>query len=52
MFNYFIFSNLIVNILRVLLIGKVMELFLPSGDTSDRGRRAALFFYYLLTAVL
>ncbi len=52
MFNYFIFSNLIVNILRVLLIGKVMELFLPSVDTSGRGRRAALFFYYLLTAAL
>ena len=52
MVSYRVISQLIVNILRVLLIRKMMELFLPAAD--ENGKRIGTGFacYYLLTIVL
>lgn len=52
MVKYNMISELIINILRVLLIGKMMELFLPTDEEDGRRIRAGFVFYYLLTTVL
>lgn len=52
MVKYNMISELIINILRVLLIGKMMELFLPTDEEDGRKIRAGFVFYYLLTTVL
>ena len=52
MVNYSIISELIVNILRVLLIKKMMELFLPADDADEKKLQAGFIFYYLLTTVV
>lgn len=52
MVNYSVISELIVNILRVLLIKKMMELFLPADDADDKKLQAGFIFYYLLTTVI
>lgn len=45
-------SELIVNILRVLLIKKMLELFLPAEDGNTKKIKAGFLFYYLLTTAL
>ena len=50
--NHNIISELIVNILRVLLIRKMMELFLPADDADEKKLQAGFVLYYLLTTVL
>lgn len=50
--SYHIISELIVNILRVLLIRKMMELFLPGEDGEEKKLQIGFGFYYLLTVVL
>lgn len=52
MVSYRVISQLIVNILRVFLIRKMMELFLPAVD--ENGKKIGIGFvsYYLLTIVL
>lgn len=50
--NYNIISELIVNILRVLLIKKMMELFFSAEDADGKKLQAGFIFYYLLTTVL
>ena len=52
MVNYSVISELIVNILRVLLIKKMMELFLPADDADEKKIQAGFIFYYLLTTVI
>lgn len=52
MVNYNIISELIVNILRVLLIKKMMELFLPADDADEKKIQAGFIIYYLLTTVI
>ena len=52
MANYNVISELIVNILRVLLIKKMMELFLPMDDADEKKIQAGFIFYYLLTTVI
>ena len=52
MVNYNVISELIVNILRVLLIKKMMELFLPADDADEKKLQAGFILYYLLTTVI
>ena len=52
MVNYSVISELIVNILRVLLIKKMMELFLPADDADEKKIQAGFIFYYLLSTVI
>lgn len=52
MVNYNMISGSIVNVLRVLLIRKMMELFLPVDHEDGRRIRAGFASYYLLTTVL
>ena len=52
MVNYNVISELIVNILRVLLIKKMMELFLPADDADEKKLQVGFIFYYLLTTVI
>ena len=52
MANYNLISELIINILRVLLIRKMMELFLPAEDKDGKKIQAGFLFYYLLTTFL
>ena len=52
MVNYSVISELIVNILRVLLIKKMMELFLPADDADEKKLQAGFLFYYLVTTVI
>lgn len=52
MVNYNVISELIVNILRVLLIKKMMELFLPADDADEKKLQAGFIFYYLLTTAI
>ena len=50
--NYNMISELIVNILRVFLIKKMMELFLSADDTEEKKSQAGFIFYYLLTTAI
>lgn len=50
--NYNVISELIVNILRVLLIKKMMETFLPVNDTEEKKSQAGFLLYYLLTTAI
>lgn len=50
--DYNIISELIINILRVLLMKKMMELFLPADDADGKKLQAGFILYYLLTTVL
>lgn len=50
--SYNLISDLIVNILRVALIKKTMELFLPAEQAGKRKAQAGFVFYYLLTAAM
>lgn len=52
MVNYNVISELIVNILRVLLIKKMMELFLPADDADEKKIQVGFIFYYLLSTVI
>ena len=52
MVNYNVISELIVNILRVLLIKKMMELFFPADDADEKKLQIGFIFYYLLTTVI
>ena len=52
MTNYSVISELIVNILRVLLIKKMMELFLPADEVDKNKLQPGFIFYYLLTTVI
>lgn len=52
MVNYNMISELIVNILRVLLIGKMMELFLSADAEDGKKIRIGFVCYYLLTCIL
>lgn len=52
MTDYNMISELIINILRVLLVRKMMELFLPADDADRKKLQAGFILYYLLTAVL
>ena len=52
MVTYNVISELIVNILRVLLIKKMMELFLLADDADEKKLQAGFIFYYLLTTVI
>ncbi len=52
MMNYNVISELIVNILRVLLIRRMMELFLPTEDEDRIKIRIGFVCYYLLTTIL
>ena len=45
-------TELMVNLLRVLLIRKLMELFLPAEEEGEKKVLAAAVCYYLLTSVL
>ena len=49
---YELICELIINILRVFLIKKMMELFLPGDDVNAKKLQAGFILYYLLTAVL
>lgn len=49
---YDILPGLIINILRVFLIKKMMELFLPADDVNAKKLQAGFIFYYLLTTAL
>ena len=44
-------SELIINILRVLLIKKMMELFLAANDADEKKLQAGFIVYYLLSAI-
>lgn len=50
--NYNVISELIVNILKVLLIRRMMELFLPTEDEDRIKIRIGFVCYYLLTTIL
>lgn len=52
MVSYNVISELIVNILRVLLIRKMMELFLPPVGEDRKKVGTGFVCYYLLTIVL
>ena len=52
MANYSIISELIANILRVLLIKKMMELFLPADDADEKKLQTGFIIYYLLTTAI
>ena len=52
MVNYNVISELIVNILRVVLIRKMMELFLPADEEDGKKIWAGFICYYLLTTIL
>ena len=52
MVSYSIISELVINILRVLLIRKMMELFLPATDENKKKMGTVFVCYYLLTIVL
>ncbi|MDE7274492.1 MAG: GHKL domain-containing protein [Lachnospiraceae bacterium] len=52
MMYYDIISGLIVNILRVLLVRKMMELFLPAEDADEKKLQAGWIVYYLMTTFL
>ncbi len=52
MVSYSIISELIINILQVLLIRKMMELFLPAADENKKKMGTVFVCYYLLTIVL
>ncbi|MDE6951120.1 MAG: GHKL domain-containing protein [Lachnospiraceae bacterium] len=52
MVTYRVVSELIVNILRVLLIRKMMELFLAAADENGKKIGAGFVCYYLLTIAL
>ena len=52
MVSYSIISELIINILQVLLIRKMMELFLPATDENKKKMGTVFVCYYLLTIVL
>ena len=47
-----IFELMIVNILRVLLIRKMMELFLPAEEDERKKIRIGYACYYLLVTIL
>lgn len=51
-YSIIIMPVLIINILRVLLIKKMMELLLPADDADGRKLQAGFIVYYLLTTVL
>lgn len=52
MVSYSIISELIINILQVLLIRKMMEQFLPAADENKKKMGIVFVCYYLLTIVL
>ncbi|MDE6619818.1 MAG: GHKL domain-containing protein [Lachnospiraceae bacterium] len=52
MMNYDVISELIINILRVQLIRKMMELFLPAEEADDKKIQSGFIFYYLMTTFL
>lgn len=52
MVNYNMISELIVNILRVLLVGKMMGMLFAAEEEDGKKNRIGFIFYYLLTTIL
>lgn len=52
MVTYNVISGFIVNILHVLLIKKMMDLFLPAEDEDGKRSQAGFVLYYLLTTAV